>query len=102
MASAGMTVLLVSHKLEDVITLCDEIAVLRAGVIVGQREMPATKAELVTLMFGEELALPEREHTDHSGDEANAAQQFNAAECKTRMARCAVNSDGRNKEANKQ
>lgn len=66
MASAGMTILLVSHKLEDVISLCNEVAVLRAGEIVGQREMPATKGELVTLMFGEELAPPERNHKDLS------------------------------------
>ena len=40
----GLTVLLVSHKLEDVIALCDEVVVLRAGRLVGERAMPATKA----------------------------------------------------------
>lgn len=50
------TVLLVSHKLEDVIALCHEVAVLRAGRVVGTRAMPATPAELVTLMFGQALA----------------------------------------------
>jgi general nucleoside transport system ATP-binding protein len=52
----GLTVLLVSHKLEDVIALCDEVAVLRAGRLVGTMPMPATTAQLVTLMFGQELA----------------------------------------------
>lgn len=66
MASEGMTVLLVSHKLEEVIALCDEVAVLRAGELVGQREMPATKGELVQLMFGEELPTPERQHKNLS------------------------------------
>jgi simple sugar transport system ATP-binding protein len=37
----GMIVLLVSHKLEDVIALCDEIVVLRAGNLVGALDMPA-------------------------------------------------------------
>lgn len=55
----GMIVLFVSHKLEDVIALCDEVIVLRAGALVGQRELPATKAELVTLMFGGELPRQE-------------------------------------------
>jgi general nucleoside transport system ATP-binding protein len=58
----GLTVLLVSHKLEDVIALCDEVAVLRAGRLVGTLPMPATTAQLVKLMFGQELApqtLPE-------------------------------------------
>lgn len=66
MTSDGMTVLLVSHKLEEVISLCDQVAVLRAGEIVGQREMPATKSELVQLMFGEDLPMPQRQQRDLS------------------------------------
>lgn len=66
MTSEGMTVLLVSHKLEEVISLCDQVAVLRAGEIVGQRQMPATKSELVQLMFGEDLPTPERHQRDLS------------------------------------
>ena len=69
----GMIVLLVSHKLEDVIELCDEVMVLRAGLLVGEMEMPETdehltsqviadtKKQLVTLMFGEELGPQTRE-----------------------------------------
>ncbi|MFN8373710.1 MAG: ATP-binding cassette domain-containing protein [Anaerolineae bacterium] len=57
----GMTVLLVSHKLEDVIALCHEVVVLRAGRLVGAQQMPATTQQLVKLMFGEELAHPSRE-----------------------------------------
>lgn len=62
----GMIILLVSHKLEDVIALCDEIVVLRAGVMVGELEMPATKSEIVHLMFGQELKPEEREERDLS------------------------------------
>ncbi|MBZ0276666.1 MAG: ATP-binding cassette domain-containing protein, partial [Anaerolineae bacterium] len=60
------TVLLVSHKLEDVIALCHEVAVLRAGRVVGTREMPATTTQLVTMMFGQELKPPSRERADLS------------------------------------
>ncbi len=56
----GLIVLLVSHKLEDVIALCDEVIVLRAGRLVGERDMPATTDELVTLMFGQQLAPESR------------------------------------------
>ena len=52
----SLTVMLVSHKLEDVVALCHEVAVLRAGQVVGTLEMPATPAELISLMFGQELA----------------------------------------------
>ncbi len=60
----GMIVLLVSHKLEDVIALCDEVAVLRAGRIVGERDMPATATELVKMMFGEEIKPQTRARVD--------------------------------------
>jgi ABC-type uncharacterized transport system ATPase subunit len=49
----GMTVLLVSHKLEDVIALCNEVIVLRGGRLVGRAEMPSTPEQLVSLMFEE-------------------------------------------------
>ncbi|MBZ0302466.1 MAG: ATP-binding cassette domain-containing protein [Anaerolineae bacterium] len=66
-----LIVLLVSHKLEDVIDLCDSVIVLRAGERVGDMMMPdsatitpeqisATKTHLVELMFGQEMALHER------------------------------------------
>lgn len=56
----GMTVLLVSHKLEDVSALCGEVLVLRGGRVVGQRALPATTQELVRLMFGQSIAMQER------------------------------------------
>jgi simple sugar transport system ATP-binding protein len=64
LAAQGMTVLLVSHKLEDVIALCHEVAVLRAGRLVGTHAMPATPAQLVALMFGQELAPQTRQPAD--------------------------------------
>jgi simple sugar transport system ATP-binding protein len=57
----GVTVLLVSHKLEDVIALCDEVVVLRAGRFVGGCPMPATPDALVALMFGQTLDAARRE-----------------------------------------
>lgn len=57
LAQSGAIILLVSHKLEDVIALCDEVAVLRAGAVVAQRAMPLTKSEIVTMMFGEKLDM---------------------------------------------
>ena len=70
----GLIVLLVSHKLEDVIELCDEVVVLRAGVLVGEMQMPQsdavltsaliaeTKQKLVTMMFGDILEAEQRPH----------------------------------------
>ncbi|NDJ60198.1 MAG: ATP-binding cassette domain-containing protein [Chloroflexi bacterium] len=57
----NLIVLLVSHKLEDVIELCDEVFVLRAGQMVGRRAMPTTPADLVTMMFGQALEVKQPE-----------------------------------------
>lgn len=56
----GLSVLFVSHKLEDVLDLCDEVAVLRLGKLVGQANLPVTTNELVAMMFGQELAPASR------------------------------------------
>ncbi len=56
----GLTVLFVSHKLEDVLELCDEVAVLRLGRLVGQAHLPVTTNALVAMMFGQELAPASR------------------------------------------
>jgi general nucleoside transport system ATP-binding protein len=55
LASEGMTVLFVSHKLEDVEALCDAAVVLRQGELVGRSEPPFDARRLVELMFGKEV-----------------------------------------------
>ncbi|MBX3062886.1 MAG: ATP-binding cassette domain-containing protein [Anaerolineae bacterium] len=56
-----LTVILVSHKLEDVKALCDAVIVLRSGKVVGERAMPCDVAELVALMFGQEIERSPRD-----------------------------------------
>jgi len=56
----SMSILLVSHKLEDVIALCDEVIVLRGGALVGRCAMPATAEQLVSMMFGQTLRAESR------------------------------------------
>ncbi len=56
----SLTILFVSHKLEDVLGLCDEVAILRLGRLVGQARLPVTTGELVSMMFGQELASASR------------------------------------------
>jgi simple sugar transport system ATP-binding protein len=53
LAAEGMIVIFVSHKLEEIEQLCDNVTVMRAGKVVGHREMPTPTNELVALMFGE-------------------------------------------------
>jgi general nucleoside transport system ATP-binding protein len=55
LAADGMSVIFVSHKLEEVEELCGEVTVMRRGRVVGRLAMPVPPAELVTLMFGEAI-----------------------------------------------
>lgn len=68
LVSEGMTVIFVSHKLEEVEGLCDRVAVLRSGRLVGQAEPPYVTSELVRMMFGKNIHLAEKtslEKEDH-------------------------------------
>jgi simple sugar transport system ATP-binding protein len=53
----GKTVILVSHKLEEVQDLCLYAYVLRRGQLVGEQELPCLNEQLVEMMFGQ---VPQR------------------------------------------
>ncbi|MFC4560766.1 ABC transporter ATP-binding protein [Nocardiopsis mangrovi] len=61
----GLTVIFISHKLDEVLSVADEITVIRRGTTVATVDPGATTArELATLMVGGELPVPElREST---------------------------------------
>ncbi|KOX23591.1 ABC transporter ATP-binding protein [Nocardiopsis sp. NRRL B-16309] len=65
----GLTVIFISHKLDEVLSVADEITVIRRGTTVATADPGSTTArELATLMVGGELPVPElRESTvtDH-------------------------------------
>lgn len=69
LAADGKSVILVSHKLEDVEDVCDDATVMRHGEAVGCVSVKAQDGsetmrtrglgdELVSMMFGRELAMP--------------------------------------------
>ncbi len=60
LAEQGRSVLLVSHKLEDVEALCDEVTVLRQGRVAGRAERPFRTRELLEMMFGAPPEAPRR------------------------------------------
>lgn len=54
LASEGLSILFVSHKLEEVRALCDRVTVLRAGRVVARRETAQVPVEeLASLMVGD-------------------------------------------------
>lgn len=60
LASRGLSVIFVSHKLEEVGELCSSATVLRYGRVAGEVDLPAFTSTLVELMFGRQLSVAER------------------------------------------
>ncbi|MDX1708957.1 MAG: ATP-binding cassette domain-containing protein [Desulfobacterales bacterium] len=52
LAAEGKSILLVSHKLEDVEALCDRVTVLRQGIVTGEMDHPFDNKDLLEMMFG--------------------------------------------------
>ena len=58
LAAAGNTIIFISHKLEEVINLCDTVTVLRRGKVVANKNIAQTTAsELAALMVGREVTF---------------------------------------------
>lgn len=57
LAREGKTIVLVSHKLGDVETLCDQVTVLRQGRVTGSISGTPSRETLVDMMFGGELSV---------------------------------------------
>jgi ABC-type uncharacterized transport system ATPase subunit len=64
LAAEGMSILYISHKLEEIRTLCDNATVLRAGKVSGTaRPRERTNAQLARLMMGGDI--PDLPMTTH-------------------------------------
>ena len=62
--SEGTSILYISHKLEEIRTLCDQATILRLGTVVGSADPRASSArELASMMVGAELKTPEARDT---------------------------------------
>ena len=48
-----MSVIFVSHKLDEIQSICDRVTVLRKGALIDTPTLPCPTSELVNLMFGE-------------------------------------------------
>ncbi len=62
MARQGLSLIFISHKLDEVMAAADRIVVLRGGKKVAERRKTETnKAELAELMVGRRVARPVRQ-----------------------------------------
>ncbi len=51
LAREGKTIIVVSHKLEEVMMLCDKVTVLRKGKVSGESAKPFKRSALLSMMF---------------------------------------------------
>ncbi len=61
LADEGLSVIFVSHKLEEIEALCSAATVLREGRVTGEAEAPFDTDRLVQYMFGRELTSVQSE-----------------------------------------
>jgi simple sugar transport system ATP-binding protein len=71
----GRSVIFISHKLGEVLEICDEVVVLRDGEVAGRRSVSAvTRAELARMMVGRELGAAARAARAETGKERLAVR----------------------------
>ena len=62
MVAEGLSIIFISHKLNEVMAVADRVAVLRLGKLVGDFQIAETdKERLAQAMVGHAITLPERE-----------------------------------------
>jgi simple sugar transport system ATP-binding protein len=61
LAKQGLTVIFVSHKLEEVEKLCSRVAVFRQGKLVGEVVPPYNTEKFVLMMFGKSVEVGKKE-----------------------------------------
>ena len=71
----GRTILYITHKLEEVINLCDDVTILRDGSVIESSKLENETAEsLATKMLGKKLSEIKTDY-DHIKDKANVRAQ---------------------------
>lgn len=70
LTAEGHSVILISHKLDEIMANCNKVAVLRKGALSGEAEVEAiTKGELARLMIGREVSLSYNKKALSPGEE---------------------------------
>ncbi len=89
LAADGKSVILVSHKLEDVEALCDRVTVLRYGAVTGAMESPFDTGMLLKMMFGAPPSQPLRKAAQ-SGSSVLEMKQVYASGGRSGLKDCSI------------
>ena len=69
LAGEGVSVILISHKLDDIFAACDHVVAMRQGRVVGETAVSDTSHEaLIRMMVGEDLEAPRRDEGLTAGE----------------------------------
>jgi ABC-type uncharacterized transport system ATPase subunit len=83
MVAGGLSIVLITHKLHEVMAASDRVAVLRGGRLVAERATAATDAaELAELMVGQRVTRPRRA-SHATGEVVLAAEGVSVTEAGT-------------------
>jgi len=67
---SGVSVIIITHKLEEVMAISDRVYILRGGEVVGERKTSETsKTDLANLMVGREVVLTVEKEDKEAGDQ---------------------------------
>ncbi|HEV8629898.1 MAG TPA: ABC transporter ATP-binding protein [Thermoanaerobaculia bacterium] len=81
MRAQGKTVVIVTHKLSEVLAISDQVTVMRDGRVVGQRQTAETSAaELARLMVGRDVLLRVEKPPAHPGEPVLALHDVSLAD----------------------
>lgn len=89
LAAEGKSVLLVSHKLEDVEALCDRVTVLRLGRVTGAMARPFDTQQLLKMMFGTPPHPPTRS-AEPAGGEVLVLDRVSSQGGRSGLVECSV------------
>jgi ABC-type sugar transport system ATPase subunit len=74
---AGVAIVYVSHKMDEILRICDRATVLRDGETIGTVETAETKAdELIRMMVGRDLKLSARPQRGALGETVLAVEEL--------------------------
>lgn len=89
LAREDRSVILVSHKLEDVEALCDEVTVLREGRVTGTARRPFNTDKLLEMMFGN-IPNPAKRNHKAPGAEILRLDNVSASGGRTGLVDCTI------------
>jgi len=82
----GVAIVYISHAIEEILNLCDRVAVMRDGELVGEREVARTTAdELVRMMVGRDLVQMFPKVSAPLGDELLRVQDLRVRGKRTKV-----------------